>query len=496
MLLRAVFLLAMTVSVYGIARVDGTEELKRLARLPKIQLASPLEFDRHLGFVIFPDTLGLSEEAKRLQREIEKEEGQTTESAARWIEIGKIYDHLDNPILAGRFYRRAAEAQRRKVDLDPASARALAGLGSALSLLGRFDEARPHLQRALALAPERAESWLAMGTFHRERLWRLMESEAALRGSRGFLEALHEFMAAGADSSELDEAAWLLEQARECHDQAARLEPGSAEVFIQRGIFRAMEAAVRTALAALRDDTPAGQPLRASLVPPGVVEDFQRAADLDAENPARLGVAALLPLFAHLYAHRLPDSIIWEGGAPRTGDASSGVYVARLQALAADPSRERAWDLLTLELNRRGEFASLVEECSDRVLASPSARNFLFLAKAYERIGDYIKAEWIVLSALAASQNDFYANLALANLLMKRPDHGAMLPRAGDCITRVQRHLGPSPTLQNQIDLALTRALHLALSEQPEDARKVLRQVERLAGPHPEITAALQAIGY
>lgn len=523
---------ALAVSVYGVARVSSVEELKRLARLPKLQLAPPLEFTRHAGFVIFPDATALQAQAAEIQKDLK-----TESSPEQLLELGRIYDQLGNHGLALRFYTRAIDQFRHKTEIDPNNALLQSRLGLALAYVGKFSEALPHMQKGVMLQPEKAECWTAFGIYYRERAWRSLVSDTAIYGNTSFLEALSEFLFMGAEPSELEEAGNFLDSGRDAFEKAARFAPDSSVVFAECGLFRSFESALRAAMESVRNNTPLTRPLRTTLVIPEAVADFQRAAELDPENPAKLGVAAFLPLFSAIYQEHLDENVLWAAQSPRVPAqhaASVQWAVTRLEslsesenpeiaaaatemlgcvkllvfrdsagglksfraALAVDPERERAWDLLTLELNRRAEFDALLEHCSQRVLASPSVRNYIFLAKAYERTGDFTKAEWIVLSALAANPNDFHANLALANLLLKRPNHTGFLGRVSDCLTKAERHMGPNPTSQNHLDLALTKGLYFALSDQPEKAREILKKAQRSSGNHPDLAAALTAIGY
>ena len=530
--LRSLIILALTVSVYGVARVSKTEELKRLARLPKIQLAPALEFDRHGGFVVFPDSRALTAEAAKIQKELKAERAPESE-----VELGRIYDRLGNHGLALRFYKRGIDQLKRKAEIDPSEGGVQALLGATLALTGQFDEALPHLQNAVTLAPEKAECWIAFGTYYKERAWRSLVSDTAIYGNINFLDGLNELMVLGPESNELEEAERFLDSGRDCFERAIRFGPEQASVFAERAVFRAFESAVRASLNTLQTGSELTKPLRATLISDPVLADVQRAAELDPEDPGRLAVAAFLPLVAAIYQEHLAETVLWESRAPRIAPAhaqpvswavtqlsglsesdnpevaaeaaellgcvkllvfrdSAGGLKSFRAALAVSADRERAWDLLTLELNRRADLEQLVEHCSERVIASPSVRNYLFLAKAYERLGEYTKAEWIVLTALATSANDFYANLALANLLLKRPDHEGFLGRVQDCLNKAEKHMGPSPTAQNHLDLALTKGIYFALSDQPEKAREVLRRAEESRGPNPEISAALVAIGY
>jgi Flp pilus assembly protein TadD len=91
---------------------------------------------------------------------------------------------------------------------NPTNARAQAGLGAALTLRGRWDEAEPHLLRALALDPEDAENELDY--------------------------AIHLHIKALEDEMEPQRAA-LLKQARRHYVRSYRLGPGIPETYAMYG---------------------------------------------------------------------------------------------------------------------------------------------------------------------------------------------------------------------------------------------------------------------
>src|SRR5690606_26001854 len=86
-LLRTLIVFTLAVSAYGVARVSSTEELKRLARLPKIELAPPLEYNRLAGFVIFPDSATLNAEAAKIQKQLKAQDSPKPVQLARLGEI-------------------------------------------------------------------------------------------------------------------------------------------------------------------------------------------------------------------------------------------------------------------------------------------------------------------------------------------------------------------------------------------------------------------------
>ena len=67
---------------------------------------------------------------------------------------GSIIEALARAYYNSGQHGRAAESFRHLLELDPSAAYGHFGLGQALKMLGRRDEARVHLRLAVALSPE------------------------------------------------------------------------------------------------------------------------------------------------------------------------------------------------------------------------------------------------------------------------------------------------------------------------------------------------------
>jgi Flp pilus assembly protein TadD len=67
---------------------------------------------------------------------------------------GSIIEALARAYYNSGQHGRAAESFRRLLEIDPSAAYGHFGLGQALKMLGRRDEARVHLRLAVALSPE------------------------------------------------------------------------------------------------------------------------------------------------------------------------------------------------------------------------------------------------------------------------------------------------------------------------------------------------------
>ena len=133
--------------------------------------------------------------------------------------------------------------------------------------------------------------------------------------------------------------------------------------------------------------------------------------------------------------------------------------------------------------------------CEARGIERPTVRNRLLIAKAYEKLGDFDRAEEEVRLALAMNAGDFSANLALANIIMRNATDMTTLPRARQALTSAERALGLNARSSQWLDLALTQSIYHGLSDNPDTARQILNAAAALAKDDPEVSAALDAIG-
>jgi tetratricopeptide (TPR) repeat protein len=151
------------------------------------------------------------------------------------------------------------------------------------------------------------------------------------------------------------------------------------------------------------------------------------------------------------------------------------------RCLALDPSRNQAWEVLAYTLAQSQRYDELAAACSERLKQQDSPRNHLMLAKAYEKLQQWDDSEAEILEATKEAPNNFVANLALASVLLKRSQDASSLAEADDWLARSEKLLSQMPPPQrNQqqvIDLALTRCIYFALTDEVEAARQWAKAV-------------------
>src|SRR4029079_6044538 len=119
------------------------------------------------------------------------------------------------------------------------------------------------------------------------------------------------------------------------------------------------------------------------------------------------------------------------------------------EALRIEPMRERSWDLLVLAVASAGTAAELGDACGERATLLPNARSSVMLVKSYDRQGDVTRAELNALIASGLYPHDFYVNLSLPSVFLKREDPESILWRAGDALTKAEKQMTANGSRQS-----------------------------------------------
>jgi hypothetical protein len=196
---------------------------------------------------------------------------------------------------------------------------------------------------------------------------------------------------------------------------------------------------------------------------------------------------------------------IADSGSKQAGEAAELLGCARLflmndyaggqrsfrGALRVEPMRERSWDLLVLAVATAGTAMELVDTCEERATLLPNARSSVMLVKSYDRQGDAIRAELNALLASGLYPHDFYVNLSLAAVLLKREDIESILWRAGDALTKAEKQMTANGSRQSELDFVVLKAIYLGLSDQAAQAKALLQRYTA-----PEVQEVLRALDY
>jgi tetratricopeptide (TPR) repeat protein len=521
-------------STWAIPRPETKEQIKRFARLPKIEFTAPLSFSLEAGFVVLPDQGSVQQRLSELRKENKKDGSE----GSIFLKMARLHEQVSNRGEAIALYYKSSELLRKKIEVDPENIRGLCDLGEALTALGKFSEAEHYIEQASRLNPKSAMIWAAQGNLDKVRAYRgLVSDEIFYAHYSNFLDALTQLVREGCKPQQIEQAERFLASAAGNLDNAVELDPENPEWLLRRAAFKAFNASLTRAMVLLRGGEATGQSFLQAVFSEEALRDLESAARRS-PNATVLGACSMFPIFScssdpaagrpRLFKDRIWDLLSEQkrsqllenmAGLQKVAESSDEKVAATAfetlgciqymalqdekateanlrQAIDRNPKQERSWDLLMMLLSNRGRLGELLDLCQDRAEASPSPRNLFLFAKAAERAGEFTKAENALVLALGANQADFLSNLGLANMLMKRADADQFLGKIQDCLTKADRNLGGHPSYQNMLDLAFTKSLYYALSDDLDRARNVLKEWLPRARDNNEITEVLMVLGY
>ncbi len=512
--------------------------LRELSKLPTLtfDVGVSFSFSRGRGLRLWWDFPDYPAEIAALEKSLKGDAW----DAERVHRIGELAREMGDDARASKAFERAVALYRERLKAQPGSGLLMASLGQALGDLGKIEEAEKTLREAARVAPKEWRCWMLLA--------QLLENQALaiLTGPAAGGSAADEMLArafAGVSPAhlpqpaELERAERLLDEARDTHDRAVAIAmettqgngPGAAKAHAERGASRGFtQALLRGVLAQMR-----GQKVdpRQKMLSPDSLADFRRAADLDPGSVELVALAGLCEVFGFALAQGHPWEAIWpalpeESKArvrramerlERLGQVKDArVAAAALDALGMvayvaseekraeeslrravkrDPSRARTWEMLAMILGAGGRYEELVTWCKERLAYRDTVRTRLLLAKAYEKLGQLALAEEQVRAATALAPNDFYVSLGYAALLMRRSEAPKVLAEANGHLIRAEQACAAGCTLQQWVELVLTRAIHLGLSGEEEKARGLLTECLNRDPGNKEVRQALAALG-
>lgn len=512
MLLRCLALMLTAVSCLAIPKSSAWRELQRLVRLPRLEFTRPVEFDRRFGFVAFPDPNTAALDVRKLLKGAKG----LPDEAPLYLQAARIYDAQGDTGDALRQYSRATDLFRRRLEIAPREIKSIAGLGEALSALGRFAEAQSVLEGTEELGEPTSELLVARARYYRERAWFSAAGEVQRYSSGSFLNQLISMVAEMPPPDRIDEAKRYLDLAGRALDEAFEMDGDKEEKLLERAAFRSFRAALEAAFTQIQNNDLRVRAIELGLYNPDALKDLADAAALGSD-PAVIAASALA---AHLAAERTLGSgrsaeEYVRGMANRLRDIAhstgenaaeaveylgciqyhlfkdtSGARRTLQQALSLQSSRYRSWELMTIAAAYEGP-EEFVETARARVEAMPTPRSSVLLVKSYDMQGDHLRAEWAALNAIASYPNDLMVNLCLAAVLLKDENAESFLWRASEALNKAEKALGSSRSQQNHVDFLLLKSIYLALSDQPEQARTLITG-SRFSSP--ELQEVLRAL--
>jgi tetratricopeptide (TPR) repeat protein len=159
-----------------------------------------------------------------------------------------------------------------------------------------------------------------------------------------------------------------------------------------------------------------------------------------------------------------------------------------------DPSRERAWDLLTVILLDKKETDEALTVARRRIEFKDNAHNRFLLAKVYAASNQFDKAAEELRAGLKNNSKDLNCHLGLIALVLKRDDERA-LQDARKRFAVIAPRMKEEKNKQCWLSYFLLRGIHYGLCDRPDWAREWFKQVLRRINGETTATRALAALG-
>ena len=229
--------------------------------------------------------------------------------------------------------------------------------------------------------------------------------------------------------------------------------PGESEVYLRRGLHRCLQTAILNQIRAAGGSAEAdADPLDGCFSMENLA-DLQHASRLAPEDYRLTGATVLFEIYAvsankgrvdweHLSWNSLPgksqasireslarlenltqspDPQMAAGALEALGilegpilHEADGCITSLQRAVALEPSRQQAWEVLVATLAESGRFNELLAVCEDQVKHDDSTRAHLLLAKAHEKLQQWDACEDEARVAVGNDPNDVLADLCWA----------------------------------------------------------------------------------
>jgi tetratricopeptide (TPR) repeat protein len=165
------------------------------------------------------------------------------------------------------------------------------------------------------------------------------------------------------------------------------------------------------------------------------------------------------------------------------------------RAVALDSSREQAWDLLMASLlmqdGKDGEGFAVAEA---RVKASPTARNFVLLAKTAYDAGKMDQALAAAEKAVRVDRRSFFAQHTLGVLSVLQGRNREQLLRAGGPLAAAGKLVDAQVRPEDMVQFLVNVACYHGLVDEPSVGLKLARQALQIASNDEDVKAAVDIL--
>ncbi len=451
---RLVFLLTLCCAAaasLALAPKRGKERLLALTVTPTINFEFHLDYNSATTLADLTNELSTSDRILELRKQLRELPG----DSGVLIQLGRLLESSETNE-ANRCFQQAFTIAEQRIALRPHDGLAQIDLGDACDELEKKQLAEKAYRAATQISSNEWRSWAALGQFL-DRETRIALYPASLAAGQTTSRVEVPFPA----PEKVELAANARVEAAQCFDRAVSLAPDEVDAHLLRAWHKCAEAQFNLWLQFYQNQVKQTKAaLTAAQFSKSAVPDLQKAAALRPRVCQLVGLAAwfewastaMTPFargadrptrfdeFPESARRTILTAITDLSELGRSSDdkhaAAALEYLGALRiltqenkesavvelrrAVALDPDRDRAWDMLMGSMVDSVSPADFAEECENRLKHKKSARNHVIFAKALFRREAFEQAAGEAKAAIKLETNNVPAHLMLCAALLRQ----------------------------------------------------------------------------
>lgn len=522
----ALLLLALMVGAVP-AQEGNLDRLRQTAWMPSVTITAGVGFNSTGGFTMLHEKPDPRPQIEALRKQLRGDDS----DADRHVRLARLHSRTGDARASKESWKKAEAIYRRLLKAKPDDGLLMTRLSACLS--DDNPETERLLRRAVNVPSGGWEAWMALGDcLHGQAFAALFGKGTKLRDPSP--QAVIGLIVKHRPSPEdINRAQRWFGEARGCFDRALAAEPPAADAHSHCGMaycWNDMIVACLNLMAGVQVN-----PLAAMFAPKYLVH-FRRAAELSPTDFRAVGWATFYEACGALLeagSPRKPTDQPWlllseetrrsvaagiarmerlaqEGKDPRESAACAellGTFAAFLRgdsakgeswlrrAVALDPDRDNAWELLLGLLASRDRDKEVLAVSLQYLEHKDTAHTRYLVAKSHENLKQLDRAEVQVRAALKLSPDSQEATLGLASLLLRRSGQPGVLEEAGHVLDRARELIQKDRTGKYRLDYEVHRGIYLGLKRDRAAARRLLEGVLEKDKKNRVARAALDALG-
>lgn len=517
---------------WAAAPLNQAERLRRLARLPEVELRTSLTFNPFNGHDLLHDKLAMRREAETMKLSL----SESPANAIQYVRLGRLCREVGDSGTAKIAFSTAVRLFEQQNAESSVDGKILAAYGEAVAGAGRADDAERVLRGSVRVAEREWQTHAALGRFLTDSaIGSVMADRTFLVGPGHDLGWLANHRGFSFSSDRLERVQIQIGDAISALDRAIELAPGESEPRVWRAAAKSARCYVEAVSGTGEDGRQEPVKRLAALFPAELMADLSEAARLSATNARVLGMSAIYPVIScygtvgsrglqALALHEVwasaPDDVrarvrqamsrldaLAQKDEPQTAAAAMEMlgciqlFVVRDMSGAEHNLRraslldsERGQDALAALLVDAGRWDELAALCEEQLKKRDSVPTRLLFAKGLEKLGKLGAMAGVVLETHRRYPEDFNANVALALTLIRVSGEPVLLSQAVSLILRAEKAAGKTPTRYQVRELLFARGLVFALEGQVDQARSCFEKLIELDPGNREAIQALEII--